>query len=65
MTVRDKRTEVQDGRTGVRTLELLMMGIDLEGWQIVTVDNEIISWEGGVELKERTPEGRGTEGQGN
>jgi len=57
--------EVWDGRTGVWMPELLMMGIDLEGWQIATVDNKIISWEGGVKLKERTPEGRGTEGQGN
>jgi len=45
--------------------ELLMTGIDLEGWQIATVNNEIISWEGGVEPKERTPEGRGMEGRGN
>jgi len=45
--------------------ELLMMGIDLEGWRIVTVNNKIISREGGVEPKEQTPEGRGTEGQGN
>jgi len=62
MTVQDKRTEVQDGRTGVQTPELLMTGIDLEGWRIATVDNKIISWEGGVEPKERTLEGRGTEG---
>jgi len=65
MTVWDERTEVQDGRTGVRMPELLMMGIDLEGWQIATVDNEIISREGGVKLKEQIPEGRGMEGQGN
>jgi len=65
MTVRDKSTEVRDGRTGVRTPELLMMGIDLEGWRITTVDNKIISREGGVEPKERTLEGRGTEGRGN
>jgi len=62
MTVRDERTEVQDRRTGVRMPELLMMGIDLEGWRITTVDNKIISWEGGVKPKERTPEGRGMEG---
>jgi len=42
-----------------------MTGIDLEGWRIATVNNKIISWEGGVELKEWTLEGRGTEGQGN
>jgi len=39
-----------------------MTGIDLEGWRITTVDNKIISREGGVELKEQTLEGRGTEG---
>jgi len=39
-----------------------MTGIDLEGWRIATVDNKIISQEGGVELKEQTPEGRGMEG---
>jgi len=38
--VQDKRTEVWDKRTGVWMPELLMMGIDLEGWQIATVDNE-------------------------
>jgi len=65
MKVQDKRTEVWDERTGVRTPELLMMGIDLEGWRIATVDNKIISQEGGVKPKEQTPEGRGTEGQGN
>jgi len=65
MTVQDKSMEVRDGRTGVWTPELLMMGIDLEGWQIATVDNKIISQEGGVEPKEQTPEGRGMEGQGN
>jgi len=32
MKVWDERTEVWDERTGVRTPELLMMGIDLEGW---------------------------------
>jgi len=42
-----------------------MTGIALEGWQIMTVDNKIISWEGGVEPKEQTPEERGTEGQRN
>jgi len=45
--------------------ELLMTGIDLEGWRIATVNNKIISRKGGVEPKERTPEGRGAEGQGN
>jgi len=64
MEVWDKRMEVWDKRTGVQMLELLMMGIDLEGWQIATVNNKIISWEGGVEPKEQTPEGRGMEGQG-
>jgi len=32
MTVWDKRTEVWDKRTGVWTPELLMTGIDVEGW---------------------------------
>jgi len=59
MTVQDESTEVRDRRTGVQTPELLMTGIDLEGWQIATVDNEIISQEGGVEPKEWTPEGNG------
>jgi len=36
----DERTEIQDRRTGVRTPELWMMGIDLEGWQIMTVIDE-------------------------
>jgi len=61
----DKRTEVQDRRTGVWMLELLMMGIDLEGWRITTVNNKIISWEGGVKPKKQILEGRGMEGQGN
>jgi len=39
-----------------------MTGIDLEGWRITTVNNKIISWEGGVKPKEQTPEGRGMEG---
>jgi len=65
MTVWDESTEVWDRRTGVWMPELLMTGIDLEGWQIATVDNKIISQEGGVKPKEWTPEGRGTEGQGN
>ena len=54
----NKSPEVQDRRTGVWTLELLMMRIVLEGWQIMTVDDETITWEGGVELKEQTLGGR-------
>ena len=40
MKVQDERTEVWDRRTGVQMPELLMMGIDLEGWWNVTVDDK-------------------------
>jgi len=43
-------------------LELLMTRIVLEGWQILTVDNKAITWEGGVKPKGWTPEGREMKG---
>jgi len=40
MKVQDKRMEVWDRRTGVQMPELLVAGVDLEGWQIMTVIDE-------------------------
>jgi len=58
MKVWDKRMEVQDKRTGVQMPELLMTGIDLEDGEMQQSTTKTIPWEGGVELKEWTPEGR-------